>query len=471
MLTQQHLQKQQLKLLPQQIELLNLYLLNTEELQQRIVAELNENPFLDVTEPCTDAEQNADAPDEVEDFRDWDEQAYDDRPDYKAEYANYFDAEVAPNVALADEPGLKEMAKQQLALLDLPPMDAAIVAYLIDILNANGMMDRGIEEAADEFSFQVRVIIDPADILRGLHILQTLEPVGIGARNVRECMLLQLQTLDQHRADVAIATRLLEAHFDKLLHRQFEKLHHDMAINDDELKAALLLLGRLNFKPYTEPAGLRQKNTILPDFYISKTDSGVVVQLTSRKSDAMQVNHALFDELNNQISAKDHSAAAYARNKLSGAQWFVNAVKQRESTMLLIMNSIVSLQRDYFAEGDVRVLKPMVLRNIAEITQLDLSTVCRITGNKYAETHFGTIYLKDLFSEGITDQKGEHISNKAIQAAIANTVQDEDKKHPLTDQQLVTLLQEQGYNIARRTVSKYRDILHIATAQIRAVWA
>ena len=207
------------------------------------------------------------------------------------------------------------------------------------------------------------------------------------------------------------------------------------------------------------------------NFIITNYGDHVQVNLFSTRSGSVFINQSLYDQLATQVSSKDKTANQYIKSKLSSAQWFVNAVKQREDTMLRIMRCIVDLQHDYFIEGDIRLLKPMVLRNVAEVSGLDISTISRITSNKYAETHFGLLYLKKLFSEGIADKKGEVISNKVIQSVIGDAISVEDKKHPYTDQQLVGLLAGKGYNIARRTVAKYREQMQIPIAQIRAVWA
>ena len=267
------------------------------------------------------------------------------------------------------------------------------------------------------------------------------------------------------------AITLLEHHYNDLMHRQFEKLHHALKIDDEELKMVLNLLGSLKFAPVTETNVHDPKNTIIPDFIITNYDGNIQVNLYSSRSGSVFVNQSLHDQLAAQVSSKDRTASQYIKSKLSSAEWFVNAVKQREDTMLRIMKCIVEIQKDYFADGDIRLLKPMVLRNVSDISGLDISTISRITSNKYAETHFGIIYLKKLFSEGIADKKGDVISNKVIQSVIGEAINSEDKKHPYTDQQIVNLLSGKGYNIARRTVAKYRDQMHIPIAQIRAVWA
>jgi RNA polymerase sigma-54 factor len=471
MISQQQTQRQQLKILPQQIQLLNLYFLNTLELEQRIKNELEENPFLDVVEEKPEPEESKLSKDTVRDFEDFEENMYEDRPDYKADYQNFFDAEVAPNAAIVNVSTFKEDAKEQLNLLNLEDEDRATAEYLIDILNPQGLMDRPLEEVVDDMSFHFQTVVEMERIRRGLTIVQALDPIGIGACSIQECLLIQLRALSGRRPDVKCAMNLLEHHYNDLMHRQFEKIHHALKIDDEELKVILNLIGSLKFYPVTEISRSDPKNTIIPDFIITNYGESIQVNLYSSRSGSVFVNQSLHDQLASQVSNKDKTANQYIKSKLSSAQWFVNAVKQREDTMLRIMKCIVEIQHDYFLEGDIRLLKPMVLRNVAEMSGMDISTISRITSNKYAETHFGLLYLKKLFSEGIADKKGEVISNKVIQSVIDDAIQSEDKKHPYTDQQLVNLLAQKGYNIARRTVAKYREQMSIPIAQIRAVWA
>jgi len=472
MISQQQTQRQQLKILPQQIQLLNLYFLNSLELQQRINNELAENPFLETAEEKeTDTADTKSAKDAERDFEDWDEHGYDDTPDYKSEYQNYFDAEVAPNAAIVNVTTFKEDARQQLYLLDINEEDRATAEYIIDILNPQGLMDRPLDEVADDMSFHFQNVIEIETIKRGLAIVQTLEPIGIGSTCIKDCLLLQLYNMNIKRPDVKCAINLLEDHYNDLMHRQFEKLHHILKIDDEELRLVLNLIGSLKFYPVTEAAKHDHKNTIIPDFIITSYGENIQVDLYSSRAGSVFVNQSLYNQLSDQISNKDKTAGQYVKSKLSSAQWFVNAVKQREDTMLRVMKCIVELQREYFIEGDIRLLKPLVLRNVADMSGMDISTISRITSNKYAETHFGLIYLKKLFSEGIADKKGEVISNKVIQSVIDDAISAEDKKHPYTDQEIVNLLSGKGYNIARRTVAKYREQMQIPIAQIRAVWA
>jgi RNA polymerase sigma-54 factor len=471
MIAQQQSQKQHLKILPQQIQLLNLFFLNTIELEQRMKNEMEENPFLDMqAEESYDEGNNKQ--DAVKDYSDWEEYGYDDIPDYKQEYQNYFSTDQVPEMVITSTSHFKDEAKQQLRMLDLCEKDHAIAAYLIDVLDSRGLMEKDLDEVADNLSFHVQGLVEVSTIERLLAIIQQLDPVGIGARSVQECLELQLEKMDLRNPEIRVAHKLIKFHYNDLMHRQFEKVQHALGIDEEELRIVLNLIGTLKFYPVAENAStFEPKNTIIPDYIITRFGEHIQVNLLTQKANSIFVNQSLYDQLAQQVSNRDKGAGQYVRSKLAAAQWFVNAVKQREDTMMRIMQCIVQFQHDYFQEGDIRLLRPMVLRMVAEQSGCDISTVSRITSNKYAETHFGLIYLKDLFSEGIADKKGEVISNKVIQSVIEEAIQGEDKRHPFTDQQLVNILSAKGYNIARRTVAKYREQLRIPIAQIRAVWA
>ena len=473
MISQSQTQRQSLKILPQQIQLLNLYFLNNLELEQRIRTELEENPFLDAKEEETFEEGDAKlSKDEVQDYQDWEEHGYDDVPDYKQEYQNYFTNEATPNMAIAGMVHFKDDAKQQLRMLTLSEEEFELAEYLIDALNHQGLLDKPLDEVADDYSFSSGALIEAPEVERLLKVIQTLEPTGLGSRSVQECLSLQLVNMDLDRPEIAMAQQLVDHHFKDLMNRQFEKIYSQMGINDEELRGVLNLIGSLKFHPVSEEAShYEPKTTIIPDYIITRYGDNVQVNLYNSKSAGVFVNQGLYDQLSEQITSRDKGASQYVKSKLASAQWFVNAVKQREDTMMRIMTTIVEMQHDYFLEGDIRQLKPMVLRMVSEKSGLDISTISRITSNKYAETPFGIIYLKDLFSEGIADKKGEVISNKVIQSVIEEAINGEDKRKPYTDQQLVNILSAKGYNIARRTVAKYREQMRIPIAQIRAVWA
>lgn len=474
MLHQNLAQKQQLKILPQQIQLLNLFHLNTIELEYRIQQELEENPLLEEnsSDELTEAEKFN--KDDVQDFNDWDEYMYDDVPDYKTEYENYFNHEKIPERPLPETADFRQVVKQQFKLMYTDENEIQLASYLIDSLNEHGLLEQPLSAIADDLSFRFKKWIEVPELEETLLKLQQLEPPGIGARSIRECLLLQLGRMNIKRPDVRMAIRLLEEHYNDLGSRNMDRIMHHLQIEDDELKIVLQLLASLKMKPIVEGTESFQANQqIMPDFLLSIDGDALEVTLFRQRSASLHINHAWMENVKTAEESRqtDRATKQYLKNKLNAAQWFVSAIKQRESTMLKVVRAIVKLQHDYFREGNIKLIKPMILKNIAEMVGVDISTVSRITCNKYIATPFGTMLLKDIFTEGITNKEGQTISNKVIQTAIEEVIETEDKQKPFTDQQLVSILSQKGFSIARRTVAKYRELLQIPVAQMRALWA
>jgi RNA polymerase sigma-54 factor len=473
MLNQGLAQKQRLKILPQQIQLLNFFHLNTIELEQRIQQELEENPLLDDQKTELDDSIDKYNKDSVQDYQDWEEYAYNDVPDYKTEYNNYIHDEKVPERPITNGFDYRKILKEQYKVACEDEKEAEIAEFIIDSFNDHGLLEQDVEALAEDYSFKHNKWIEPENIGVVLKKIQLLEPVGVGARNIRECLLIQLGRMNAKRPDVKMATKLLESHFTDLHNRNMDKIKHHLKIDDEELKIVLQLISTLKMKPVCEQedAIIINKN-ILPDFIITQTGDEIDVQLYRNRSESLSINTSWKQMAEGAKTVNtDKSAVQYLKNKLQSAQWFVNAVQQREATMLKIMKSIVQLQYQYFLTGDINLLQPMILKNVAEMVGVDISTVSRITCNKYVETPFGLLLLKDLFTEGIANEKGQVISNKVIQSAIEEVIESEDKHNPYTDQQLVNILSEKGFSVARRTVAKYREQLQIPVSHVRGLWA
>lgn len=465
----QHItQKQQVRILPQQIQLLNLFHLNTLELEHRILQEMEENPLLE--ENKSEEEAVKDKNETVQEFADWEEYGYDDIPDYKTEYANYFSSEEIPERPLVQTNDFRQQLKEQCRLLLLEEQQFTWVCYIIDSLSENGMLEQELSSLAEDMSFKYGEWIEAPALEALLPVIQGLDPAGIGARDFRECLLLQLQRKNTAQPDVAAAIRLIRDHYTDLKNRQLEKIRENLGLEEDELRIVLELVASLPLQPLLsqaeEPVA---RNYIIPDFIISAEGDIIDVALAKQRSASLHINQSWMETVKNQCR-QDKAAGQYLKSKLQAAEWFISAIQQRESTMLRIMRTIVKWQYDYFREGDPLLLKPMILKNIAQEVGVDISTVSRITSNKYAATPFGNILLKGLFSEGMANQQGEVISNRIIQSALEEAILEEDKKNPFTDHQLVVILAKKGYKIARRTVAKYRELLRIPTAQMRALW-
>src|SRR3954471_13771669 len=459
MLRQNLLQKQQGKILPQQIQLLNLFHLNTIQLEHRLQQELEDNPLLEENTSDDEAEVEKYNKEEVQDYQDWEEYGYDDRPDYATEYAGYLNSDDLPQRAITDAPCFRTDLKQQFRLLFASDEETRLADYLIDSLNDDGLLDQELEKIAEDFSFKQNCWIEPAELEVVLKQVQQLEPAGIGTRSIQECLLVQLERMNSRRPDIKKAICLLKHHFADLRSRHMDKIMECLQIDEDELKILLQLIGKLNLKPITEKnPGTAVNNNIVPDFLLFRDGNYLDVSLYRQRSASLYLNPTWMETIQEtQKNGKtDKATCQYLKNKLQSAQWFISAIRQRESTMLKVMKAILQQQYEYFMEGDIKLLKPMILKNIADLTGVDISTVSRITCNKYIETPFGTLLLKDLFTEGITNQEGAVISNKVIQSTIEEVIENEEKSRPYTDQQLVHVLSQRGIKVARRTIAKYR---------------
>jgi RNA polymerase sigma-54 factor len=467
MLRQLRIQKQQFSVLPQQIQLLKLFHLTTHELQQRIQEELNENPLLEEKSLLEDQEKSAE--DTIPDYQDEEEYQYDDIPDYKLEHNNYLSESDLPQRPISERYDFRSDLKAEIRITLKNEKQVDLAEYLIDSLNDCGMLERNLEEITDDYSFKKQQVIEEREIEEVRTVLKEMHPEGVGCFTVKEFLLFQLNRMNTNRPDVKMAICLLEKHFDSLACRRKEKIADLLGIDEDELEIVLHLIGSCKSKPLSEIDLNYVNDTVIPDFIIRRTGDNYEITLHHERSATLFINHSVTNLINKQNPA-DKGATQYLKNKLNSAQWFVDAIKQRESSMQKVMRVIVDLQKNYFKNGDIALLKPMILKNIANRTGLDVSTISRITCNKYADTHFGIIRLKDLFSEGLQNEEGENVSNRVIRATIVEIVKNEDKRNPLTDQQLVIVLSMKGFILARRTVAKYREQLRIPAAHFRAMW-
>ncbi|MES2649773.1 MAG: RNA polymerase factor sigma-54 [Bacteroidota bacterium] len=459
-------QNQQHKILPQQLRMLSLFHLNGMELEMQLKNELEENPFLEATEPVKEETKS----EEPDDYKDWDEFVYDDQVNHSAEHQNFFSGEQLPARQFADSVNFKEELLEQLRFLKLDEKQQRIGTYLIGSLDDDGLLTTPFEDIIDNISFGMQLMVHEEEINAVLDRIRTLEPAGIAASDIRHCLLLQLQRMNVKSIDVKKAIQLLEHHYHDLSRRNFTRIKHALNIDEEEIEIIIQLIASLKLKPIaaTQHETI-QNQRLYPDFIIDINNGNLIVQLTGTRSESLCVNSSLMEDykLTGCKNSEQKAAKQYLKSKIDAANWFVNAIKQRENTMLKVMKAIVNYQKEYFIEGDNTLIKPMVLRQIAEIAGVDIATVSRITCNKYADTHFGMVHLKQLFSEGLETADGEMVSNKVIRLAIADVVKQEDKQYPYSDQQLVAILGTKGFKVARRTVAKYRDQLSIPVAQLR----
>lgn len=464
-------QKQTLKISPAQIQLLNFLQLNTLELEQHIKNELEENPLLeegeeDAASDFESSDENAlsSSEDRTQDYMDWEEFREDDTPDYRTRVNNFSDDDNAYTPTLVETASWRQELKEQFHLLPLTERQQVLADFVVDSLTDEGYLNYTAEAMTDDVSFTSGLYVEEAEVEEIIQILRKMDPPGLGARNLQDCLLMQLERRQDEKA--RIAAELVKKRFEDLAARNYEKLMRMSGLTFDELKDTLALIATLNPQPVvgSQTGALIVKDNIVPDYIVTVEGDIIDVELNNRRIPPLIINKAYAQEVGG-----SRAANTYVNSKLNAANWLIEAIQQRENTMLKSMRTIVKLQEDYFKTGDVRMLKPMVLRDIAERIKMDVSTISRVTSGKYAQTPFGIIHLKDLFTEGLMTNTGEEVSNRQIQLTLADLVSKEDKHNPYNDFQLAEMLADLGYPVARRTVAKYREQLDIPTATLRRV--
>lgn len=462
-------QKQTLKISPAQIQLLNFLQLNTLELEQHIKNELEENPLLEEGEEITADFDAADtiqssSEDRTQDYMDWEEFREDDTPDYRTRVNNFSDDDSSYTPALVEMTSWRQELKEQFHLMPLTERQQILADFVVDSLSDEGYLAYTAEALTDDVSFTIGLYVEEAEVEEIVQILRKMDPPGLGASNLQDCLLMQLERRQDEKTN--IAADLVKKRFEDLASRNYEKLMRLSNLSFEELKEALALIATLNPQPVmgSQTGALIVKDNIVPDYIVTVEGDIVDVELNNKRIPPLLINKAYAQEVGG-----SRAANTYVNSKLNAANWLIEAIQQRENTMLKSMRTIVKLQSDYFRTGDVRMLKPMVLRDIAERIQMDVSTISRVTSGKYAQTPFGIIHLKDLFTEGLMTNSGEEVSNRQIQLTLADLVSKEDKHNPFNDFQLAEMLADLGYPVARRTVAKYREQLDIPTATLRRV--
>jgi len=469
-------QKLEQRLSPQQIQLMKLLQVPTMELDQRIKQEIEENPALEEgSDELEDEFDNQDDTEENDTDDEFDLSDYidDDIADYKTNANNQSKDDEERVIPLSGEQSFQEKLSEQLHLLDLNETEFIIADILIGNLDESGYLNRDLEALVDDLAFSMNVITSEQEVKSILGLIQTFDPAGVGARSLQECLLLQINRKQDGDISRFTAKKILEDFFEEFTKKHYDKIALKLEIEDKDLKDAINEILRLNPKP---GGSLREsaKNQlqITPDFVINETEGRLELSLNSRNAPSLKVSREYESMLRSysegaKTTKSDKEAVSFVRQKLDGAKWFIDAIKQRQQTLLLTMNAIMNYQFAYFLSGDEAKLRPMILKDIADIVNLDISTISRVSNSKYVQTNFGIYPLKYFFSESLSTDSGEEVSTREVKKILSEAINSESKKIPLTDEKLMDLLNEKGYNIARRTVAKYREQLNFPVARMR----
>lgn len=460
-------QKLQQGLSPLQIQTIKLLELPTLELEQRIKKELEENPVLDEV-----SDSDGDLDDSVPKNISLSEYSPDDQtPSYKL-YVNNQGKDLKPQYnTFSVKESFQQSLEIQLGYSELKGDDRKIAQFIIGSIDDDGYLRRDLDSLTDDIAFRLNIETTPEKVEEILKVIQEFEPVGVGARDLQECLLLQIRSMNESPSQV-IAERILSDFFVEFTKKHYDKIMYKMSITEDELKSAIDEIIHLNPRPggQIDDSYVEQAQQVIPDFVLENKDGQLILSMPKFSVPELRVNKRYADMLlsaSNSSTRSGKEAATFVKQKLDSAKWFVEAIRQRHNTLQNTMNAIIDYQRDYFMDGDETKLKPMVLKNIAERTGLDISTISRVVNCKYVQTNFGIYPLKFFFSEGLMTEAGEEVSTREIKKVLSQSIEAEDKRKPLTDEELVVVLSSKGYKVARRTVAKYREQLNLPIARLR----
>lgn len=473
------------KLSPQQIQLMKLIQLPTQAFEQRLKEEMNDNPALEAgQEEDEDYEKDEFENDEFEDFDDDENESIeaedinideylsnDETPDYKLSANNYSDEEQRES-PLAASVSFHQDLINQLNTFILSDEEREIAEFLVGNIDDTGYIRRSVPDIVDDMAFTQGIYTDEKTVERVLHVVHELEPSGVGARDLQECLLLQLKHKTPTES-VDLAIDILEQQFDAFTKKHYDKLRQRYGISQEQLKKGIEEIEKLNPKPGGSFAGsTRLIEHVIPDFAIKIVDGELELTLNGRNAPTMHVSRDYQEMLqtykdSRQKSQAQKDAVQFIKQKLDSAKWFIDAIRQRQETLFVTMNAIMHYQEEFFLDGDETKLRPMILKDIADLVGLDISTISRVANSKYVDTPYGTKLIKEFFSEAMKNDQGEDVSTLEIKKILQNVIEDEDKGKPLPDDQLAEILKEKGYPIARRTIAKYREQLDIPVARMR----
>jgi len=491
-LSQSLQQKLLQKLSPQQIQLMKLLQVPTASLEIRIKEELEENPALEL-----DEEKHDESADELKDeFNENGEEDYDERDgseeeydnidvseyvregdddvaDYKLRDDNYPEEDEGRQLPFKTESSFYEVLVDQLGLLKLDEREQTIAEQIVGSIDEDGYLRRETAAIVDDLAFRQNIIATEEEVEALIRRIQHFDPPGVAARDLQECLLLQLQRQKDESRPVDLAIKAISKYFDEFTKKHYEKIQRGLNLDDDQLKEVMQQIIRLNPKPGGNVGEINKAESyVVPDFFIMNNGGKLELTLNSRNAPELRISEGYRDMLKEydrgtKKDKRQKEAVLFIKQKIDAAKWFIDAIKQRQHTLLSTMNAIMEHQYNFFHTGDETELKPMILKDIAEKTGLDISTVSRVANSKFVQTEFGTYRLKFFFSESLSTDTGEEVSTREVKKILSDLIEGEDKKRPLSDERLTELLQEKGYNIARRTVAKYREQLNIPVARLR----
>jgi len=468
------------KLSPQQIQLMKLIQLPTQAFEEKIKQEIEENPALDSGKDNDDDfgedsqnEYDDSGTETIETDINIDDYLSDDEmPSYKLQSNNYSSDDDEKNIPYASGTSFNQFLKSQLNTLRLNEQEEQITEFLVGSIDSSGYIRRPLEDIVDDLAFSENIITDEEEVKRMLDHVQQLDPAGVGAQSLEECLLIQLKRKPETPGR-NLAILILEKSFEHFVKKHYKKLIQKFDITDNQLKDAIHEIEKLNPKPGGSYSGnTKMIEQIVPDFSIRIVEGSLDLTLNSRNAPELHISNEYNNMLKGYAASKDKSksqkdAVQFIKQKLDAAKWFIDAIKQRQQTLLLTMNAIMHRQEQFFLTGDERKLKPMILKDIADKINMDVSTVSRVANSKYVDTPYGTKLIKEFFSESMKNEQGKDVSTKEIKKILQIVIEEENKKKPLTDDKLVALLKEKGYLIARRTIAKYREQLNIPVARLR----
>jgi RNA polymerase sigma-54 factor len=470
------------KLSPQQIQVIKLLELPMLQLEERIKKELEENPVLELEEGES-ASGESEVTNELKTKEDNDNEEFsvddylneEDYPTYRYEANNYSRDEKGVDIPYSESSSFHEYLQEQIAMVMLDEEQAVLAEQIIGNIDEDGYLRRDLEAIVDDVAFGRNILTDEKELSVILKVIQDLDPAGVGARDLRESLIIQLARKDLGREEIRLAYRIMDEMFEEFTKKHYDKIQRKFNLEEDDLRDALDEILKLNPKPGSSYSNnlSRGNQTIIPDFILEIVNDEMILSLNQRNVPELSISNYYanmlksFRDNGKGMTNDQKEALLFVKQKIDSAKWFIDAIKQRQETLMMVMNALLQFQREFFIEGDETRLRPMILKDIADMTGLDISTISRVSNSKYIQTHFGIYSLKYFFSESMQKEDGEEVSTREIKSILKECIGNENKQKPVTDDELANILKDKGYNIARRTVAKYREQLDIPVARMR----